>query len=140
MAHVKNSGVIAKNGLLPAVQKLARNASGVNGLTIEVEDYGLEERLENTLEISVFRIIQELVTNIIKHAQATQASIAINQYEDSLNIIIEDNGKGFNAKRLPQKEGMGLFSIEKRIEHLEGGIEIDSTPGKGTHILIDIPL
>lgn len=140
MAHVKNSGVIAKNGLLPAVQKLARNASGVNGLTIEVEDYGLEERLDNLLEIAVFRVIQELVTNIIKHAKATQASIAINQYEDSLSIIIEDNGIGFNARQLPQKDGMGLSSIEKRIEHLEGTMEVDSTLGKGTHILIDIPL
>ncbi|HBR54172.1 MAG TPA: hypothetical protein DEA82_08270 [Flavobacteriaceae bacterium] len=140
MAHVKNNGVIAKNGLLPAVHKLANSASGANGLTITVEDYGLEERLDNTLEISVFRIIQELVTNIIKHSQATEASISINQYEDSLNIIVEDNGKGFDARHLPQKEGMGLSSIEKRIEHLEGTMEVDTTLGKGTNILIDIPL
>jgi signal transduction histidine kinase len=140
MAHVKNSGVIAKNGLLPAVQNLAKNASGINGLKIEVEDFGLEERLENTLEISVFRIIQELVTNIIKHSHATEASIAINQYTDALNIIVEDNGKGFDARSIPQKSGMGLSSIEKRVEHLEGTMEVDSTQGKGTNIIIDIPL
>ncbi len=140
MAHVKNSGVLAKNGLLPAIQKLAKNASGINGLQIEVEDYGLEERLENSLEISVFRILQELVTNIIKHSDATQASIAINQYKDSLNIIVEDNGKGFEARILPQRDGMGLGSIEKRVEHMEGTMEVDSTLGKGTTILIDIPL
>jgi len=140
MAHVKNSGVIAKNGLLPAVQKLAKNASGINGLHIEVEDFGLEERLENTLEISVFRIVQELVTNIIKHSQATEASISINQYKDSLNIIVEDNGNGFDVRSLQQNDGMGLGSIEKRIEHLEGTLEVDSTPKKGTTILIDIPL
>lgn len=140
MAHVKNSGVIAKNGLLPAVQKLAKNASGINGLHIEVEDFGLEERLENSLEITVFRIIQELVTNIIKHSQATEASISINQYDDSLNIIVEDNGIGFNARTIVKKDGMGLTSIEKRIEHIEGTLEVDTTPGKGTTILIDIPL
>ncbi|WP_432413012.1 sensor histidine kinase [Rasiella sp. SM2506] len=140
MAHVKNSGVIAKNGLLPAVQKLAKNASGINGLRIEVEDFGLEERLENSLEITIFRIIQELVTNIIKHSQATEASISINQYEDSLNIIIEDNGTGFNPRSILKKDSMGLSSIEKRIEHIEGTLEIDSTLGKGATILIDIPL
>ncbi len=140
MAHVKNSGVIAKNSLLPAVQKLAKNASGINGLHIEVEDFGLEERLDNSLEITVFRIIQELVTNIIKHSQATEASISINKYDDSLNIIVEDNGAGFDSRNILKKDGMGLSSLEKRIEHIEGTLEIDTTLGKGTTILIDIPL
>ncbi|MGB0789783.1 MAG: sensor histidine kinase, partial [Marinirhabdus sp.] len=76
LAHAKNSGVIAKNGLLPAVQKLARNASATKKLDITVEGFGLEKRLENTIEITIFRIVQELVTNIIKHAGATRASIA----------------------------------------------------------------
>jgi len=140
MAHLKNSGVIAKNGLLPAVEKLARNASGANGLIIEVQDFGLEERLENSMEIYIFRIIQELVTNIIKHAQATEASISITQHEEMLSIIVEDNGMGFSAKKLPKKDGMGLSSIERRIEYLEGTLEVDSTLGKGTSILIDLPL
>jgi len=132
--------VIAKQGLLPAVQKLARNASVTSALNIEVQDFGLNERLENTLEISVFRILQELVTNIIKHAEASEASIAITQHEESLSIIVEDNGKGFTPLQIQKKEGMGLNSIERRIEHIEGTMEIDSTPGKGTSILIDIPL
>jgi len=140
MAHVKNSGVIAKNGLLPAVQKLAKNASGASKLNISVEDFGLDNRLENSLEITIFRIIQELVTNIIKHADASEATISITQHKDSLSIIVEDNGRGFDAQKFQQKEGMGLSGIEKRIEHLEGTLEVDSTPSKGTSVLIDIPL
>jgi len=140
MSHIKNSGVIAKQGLLPAVQKLARNASVTSALQIEVQDFGLNERLENTLEISVFRILQELVTNIIKHAEASEASISITQHEESLSIIVEDNGKGFTPLQIQKKEGMGLNSIERRIEHIEGTMEVDSTLGKGTSILIDIPL
>ena len=140
MAHVKHSGVIAKEGLLPAVEKLARNASLQQSLQVEVQDFGLTERLEPSLEISIFRMIQELVTNIIKHANASEATIAITQHENSLNIIVEDNGKGFNATKFQQKEGMGLSSIERRVEFLEGTLEIDATPGKGTTILIDIPL
>ncbi|MDC7995775.1 sensor histidine kinase [Altibacter sp. HG106] len=140
MAHVKHSGVIAKEGLLPAVEKLAKNASFQQSLRVEVQDFGLTERLEPSLEIAIFRMIQELVTNIIKHANASEATISITQHEHSLSIIVEDNGKGFNASKFQQKEGMGLSSIERRVEFLEGTMEIDATPGKGTTILIDIPI
>lgn len=140
MAHLKNSGVIAKKGLLPAVEKLAKNASHSHGLVIEVQDFGLTEKLEGSLEIAIFRIIQELVTNIIKHANATEASILITQHDDNLSIIVEDNGVGFNIRNISTKDGMGLSSIETRVEHLEGTMEVDSTLDKGTNILIDIPL
>lgn len=140
MAHLKNSGVIAKNSLLPAVEKLAKNASGTNNLTIEVQDFGLDERLENSMEIAIFRIIQELVTNIIKHSKASEASISITQHKDLLSIIVEDNGQGFDIKTMLTKDGMGLTNIERRVEHLEGSMEVDSTKGKGTTVLIDIPI
>ena len=140
MAHAKNSGVIAKNGLLPAVKKLAKNASANGKLQVEVQDYGLDQRLDGSLEIAVFRIIQELVTNIIKHADASEASVSLTQHEDSINVVVEDNGCGFKAGNLSKGEGMGLGSIEKRIEHMEGQMEVDTTPGKGSSIIIDIPL
>ncbi|MDC8006225.1 sensor histidine kinase [Aureisphaera galaxeae] len=140
MAHLKNSGVIATKGLLPAVEKLAKNASSSNGLSIEVQGFGLTEKLEGPQEIAIFRMIQELVTNIIKHAEATEAHISITQHDDMLNIIVEDNGKGFNPRKMKRTEGMGLHSIEKRVEHLEGSLEVDAAPGRGTNILIDIPL
>lgn len=140
MAHLKNSGVIAKNGLLPAIKKLVRNTSSTNNLTIDLNYFGLNDRLENSLEITIFRVIQELVTNIIKHSGASHANISITQLKDSLSIIVEDNGKGFVYNPLKATEGMGLAHIERRIELIEGTMEIDSTLNKGTTILIDIPL
>lgn len=140
ISHERNSGVMAKEGLLPAVQKLAKQISSSGPLQIEVQDFGLENRLSNHLEITIFRIIQELTTNIVKHAQATEASISLTQHDNELNIIVEDNGKGFKVGKLEQKDGMGLGSIERRVEHLEGSMEVDSTLGKGTNIIIDIPL
>ncbi|WP_178989252.1 tetratricopeptide repeat-containing sensor histidine kinase [Winogradskyella schleiferi] len=141
MAHVKNSGVMAKNGLLPAVEKLSSNASGINGLTIEVQSFGLEQRLDNSLEISIFRIIQELVTNIIKHANATKGYVHLTNHEENLNIMIEDNGVGFNPKQINRKNnGMGINSIDRRVEHLEGTLTIESEKNKGTTVIIDIPL
>ena len=139
IAHEKNSGVMANQGLLPAVKKLAKKVSNGDSLLIEVQDYGLEERLDNALEISIFRMIQELITNTIKHADASEIHISLTNHDSLLNIIVEDNGKGFDAKVLPQKEGMGLRNIEKRVEHLEGTFEIDSTIRKGTNIIINIP-
>ncbi|WP_024772143.1 sensor histidine kinase [Aquimarina macrocephali] len=140
IAHEKNSGVMANQGLLPAVKKLAKKVGNGDALHIEVQDYGLEERLDNALEISIFRMIQELITNAIKHAEASEIHISLTNHDSLLNIIIEDNGRGFDAKVLPQKEGMGLRNIEKRVEHLQGTFEIDSTIEKGTNIIINIPI
>lgn len=141
IAHSKNSGVMSSQGLLPAVKKMAYVISETNALEVSVEDFGMGERMENSLELSLFRTIQELVANAIKHAEATKLSIQISQYEDNLNIIIEDNGKGFDRSKIDKsKTGMGLTNIEKRIEHLEGNFTIDSVLGKGTSILIDIPV
>ncbi|QRM89635.1 tetratricopeptide repeat protein [Lacinutrix sp. WUR7] len=140
MAHLKSSGVMAKNGLLPAIEKLSINASGINGLTFEVHSFGLKNRLENSLEISIFRIIQELITNIIKHAHATKGIVHLTNHEEGLNIIVEDNGIGFNTKNLKQASGMGIDSIDKRVEHLEGQMIIESKKDQGTTIIIDIPI
>ncbi|MEE9361484.1 MAG: ATP-binding protein [Cellulophaga sp.] len=141
MAHSKHSGVIANQGLLPAVKKMAKTISNANKIKIEVHDFGLKERMENSLELTVFRVIQELLTNMIKHSDATIGSIHLTQHEDSLNVLVEDNGKGFDISKIrASKEGMGLLSIEKRIENLEGNFTIDSIVGRGTSIIIDIPV
>lgn len=140
MAHTKNSGVMAKDGLLPAVEKLAGNISSSQGLKVEVIGFGLTTQLDSALEINIFRMIQELLTNVIKHAQASEAFVSITQHEDSLNIMVEDNGLGFDSRKLQHDTGMGLGSIERRVEYMEGSMEVDSTLGKGTSISIDIPL
>ncbi len=140
VAHAKNSGVLAKKGLLKAINDMANKVSSANKLQIEVIDHGLENRLENSLELTIFRITQELITNVIKHANATEASIQITNHEDKLNIIVEDNGKGFDTKHISKSSGMGIHSIDKRIENLEGTVVIDSKINKGTTVIIDIPL
>jgi signal transduction histidine kinase len=141
MAHSKNSGVMSDQGLLPAIKKMAQVITETNALEVMVEDFGMGDRLENSLELNLFRMIQELVANTIKHAEATKVTIQLTQHEDNLNIIIEDNGKGFNRSKVTTNHtGMGLTTIEKRVEHLEGNFTVDSVLGKGTSILIDIPV
>ncbi|MES2410952.1 MAG: sensor histidine kinase [Bacteroidota bacterium] len=140
IAHTKNAGVIANQGLLPAVRNIAKKMHIPGKLTVEVIPFGLEERLENTVEVTIFRMIQEILTNAIKHANATEINVHLTQHDDSLNIIVEDNGDGFNPKKVDKKEGMGLTNIEKKVEQMGGVFTIDSSEKRGTSILIDIPL
>jgi signal transduction histidine kinase len=141
VAHAKNSGVIAKQGLLKAVQNMANKVSLSNEIQIDVVDHDLDNRLENSLELTLFRIIQELITNVIKHAHATEATIHLTNHEDSINIMVEDNGTGFNPNQITKtKKGMGISSIDKRVEYLDGKLTIESENNKGTTVIIDIPI
>jgi signal transduction histidine kinase len=140
MAHARNTGVIAKYGLLPAIENFAAKVSATQKLSIDVSHNDFTDRLENTLELRIFRMVQELITNVIKHANATEVQLQLARHEDYINILIEDNGKGFNPAKLPQKQGMGLSSIKKRVEIKGGNLHIDSSLGHGTTVSIDIPL
>lgn len=140
IAHAKNAGVIGSEGLVPAVQNIAKKMAIPGKLKVQVIPFGMTKRFENAMEVNLFRMIQEILTNAIKHAEASEITVSLTQDEDSINIIIEDNGKGFNAKNIAKKEGMGLNNITKKVEQLNGTFSIDSFEGKGTTILIDIPL
>lgn len=140
MAYRKNSGVMAKNGLLPAVENITRINNGINGLRFELQHHGLEQRLENSKEIFIFRIIQELIANIIKHAHAKEANISLTLREEIMSIIVEDDGVGIPEESLSNQKGLGLRSIEKRIFAVNGSIKIDTKINRGTIILIEIPI
>lgn len=141
ISHFKNSGVLANKGLLKALKDLASTVSVSNQIQIEVYDNGLEQRIANSMELTLFRIIQELITNTLKHAKANLVEIHLTMDEEHLNIMVEDNGVGFNTdKTLKDRTGMGLLNIEKRIENLGGQMIVESQPGKGTSVILDIPL
>ncbi|MCM4157346.1 hypothetical protein DHD80_15170 [Gramella sp. AN32] len=140
IAHAKNAGVKAQEGLLPAVKNFASKVSASNKLVIEVEDHGMDKRLENSLEITIFRIIQELITNVIKHSGAQEAVIHLTHHGEMINIMVEDDGRGFNVSEVDYKEGMGIYSIQKRVEYLEGTVDVESVPEKGTTVIINIPV
>jgi signal transduction histidine kinase len=114
---------------------MAEKISSADTIHLEVIDYGLNKRLENALEITVFRIIQELLTNIIKHVEAKNATINLSFYDKNLNIIIEDDGKGFEIKKVDLYIGMAISSIKTRIKHLKGSFQIDSALKKGTTMI-----
>lgn len=138
IAHNNNTGALLTKGLFPSLQEVAKQISGKNGLQVKIININIEKRIKNNIEIQVFRIIQELLTNIIKHAKASEVIIQFSEDNNELNAMIEDNGKGFDTKEI--SFGFGLTNIEHRIENLNGNLVVDSSPGYGTTTIITIPL
>ncbi|MEE9372930.1 MAG: sensor histidine kinase [Saprospiraceae bacterium] len=138
IAHEINSGVLLDQGFIPALKNMVNNISLVNQLKINVITTDLTDRLANNVEIQLFRIVQELITNVIKHASATEINLQVTSYEDHLNLIVEDNGDGFDIKKV--KMGFGLKNIEKRLGLLGGQYEIDSSPVAGTTVILNLPI
>lgn len=149
MAHFKNAGQIANRGIIPAVKNLAKTSSNVKGVQFNLNLSELDIRINNDIEIGIFRSIQELVTNAIKHSKATSISISIFEENKLLSITVEDDGVGFKFNRLELEQkingnqndlGMGLQSMFSRVESYGGKMNIESTPGEGTLIMIEIPI
>jgi len=134
----KNFGAQINKGLIPSTKVITKQISDSKKIDIKVINVDVNKRIENTLEIQIFRILQELLTNIIKHAKATEAIVQFSEHENMLNIIVEDNGKGFDINK--SKSGIGLINIERRIEKIDGELVIDSSKGNGTTVILNIPL
>ena len=138
IAHQKNFGTFIDKGLIPSIKAISNQISSSHKISIEVINVNVNRHIKNTIEIQIFRIIQELLTNCIKHAKATKVIIQFSEYEQVLNVIVEDNGKGFDINETPL--GFGLKNVKKRIEKMGGTIEIDATLNTGSSLILNIPL
>lgn len=140
VAHNMMPEVLLKLGLPEALRDMSNNISAGKMLSVNFQSYGLEERLDRTHEVMLYRIIQELINNIIKHASATAVLIQLNREDNRLSLVVEDNGKGFDTIEATGRQSMGLSTIKSRVEYLRGQLTIDSVPDVGTTVLIDILL
>ncbi|AHM63142.1 histidine kinase [Flammeovirgaceae bacterium 311] len=140
IAHNMVSGVLTKFGLVAALQDLKETIEATNQVKLEILVHNLDERLEGQVEIHLYRIIQELVSNILKHARATEVTIQINKHKGELLLMVEDNGVGFDPGVASMKKGMGIRNIESRVASLGGSLSIDSGKGGGTTTTIEIPV
>ncbi len=139
IAHNMSSGVLSKFGLIPALEDLVTAIKESNQIDVSLITHGIEGRLKNDLEIIIYRIIQELVNNILKHSKSTEFIIQLVLSAETLNIVVEDNGKGFDVKNLDELSGMGLKNVASRVNSVNGQLNIDSSFENGTTISIDIP-
>ena len=141
ISHNMQSGTLVKFGLIPALLDLKNALEGSGKWEVSLLDFGFDdERLDNDVELSLYRIIQELMNNIIKHAEAKHITVQLIKKDDGLNITVEDDGKGFNRDAGDFIPGLGLKNVEARVAGLEGEIDIDSGKGGGTTVTINVPL
>jgi two-component system, NarL family, sensor kinase len=139
ISHNVESGNVEQFGLVTALEYLSNILNGTGKIRMQLVVQKMIERLSGNLEISLYRIIQELVSNVLKHADANELTIQVLRYDEMVTIMVEDNGKGISKRKMDGK-GMGLNNVYARVEQIKGKIVIDSTRGKGTTIIIDIPL
>lgn len=138
ISHQMMPNALIKAGLTAAVKDFIHKIDK-DTLKISLETVGLNSRLDHQVESVLYRIIQETVNNVIKHANATKLNIQFLKDEDGVAITIEDNGKGFDVEILQKSEGIGLKNIMSRVAFLKGTIDFDTAPGKGTLVAIHIP-
>jgi two-component system, NarL family, sensor kinase len=141
VSHSMMPNALIKSGLVSAIREFINKISTSGSLKINLEIVGLTERLEQTIETVLFRVLQELVNNIIKHANATEVSIQFIRHEKELTVMVEDNGVGFKVeKKLNEINGIGLKNIQSRVEFLNGQVFFDSQINKGTTVTVEIPI
>ena len=128
---------LRENGLGTAIVSMVNKITSTGFIKGSVNIVGLEERLNDKLEISIYRIIQEALNNIIKHAQAEEFSIQIILKDERVKILISDNGIGMSSNY--EAGGFGLINIRERIEFFNGVFKVDSSQN-GTLLVIDIPM
>jgi signal transduction histidine kinase len=97
----------------------------------------MNERLDKSTEIIVYRIVQELLNNVLKHASASEAFVQLVKEANRLNVVVEDNGKGFDTSGLQNSKGAGWINIRSRVKYLKGQLDIHSEKDKGTLITIE---
>lgn len=138
VAHNMMPEMLTKFGLNEALKEYCNSINATGLVAVTYQSHGLEARPDKSTEIIVYRIVQELLNNILKHAGATTALVQLIRDENRLNVVVEDNGKGFDPSRPENNKGAGWENIRSRVEYLKGQAEVHSEPGKGTLVNIEL--
>lgn len=132
---------LVRFGLDTALQDYCKDINLSGALQVSYQSFGLADHcFEQTLAITIYRIIQELTNNILKHASAKTAIVQVTKSDRLLTLTIEDDGKGFDASILAQSKGMGWINIKHRVDFLKGKLDVNSQPGNGTSVQIEFDI
>lgn len=126
-------------GLIAALRQYIENVSDQHQIFAQFEVVGLHQRLAPDTETAMYRIIQEAVSNVVRHARATRLDILLEARKEMLIAVIEDNGVGFDAMHIEQGERMGVIGMQERAEMLGGKLLVESTPNLGTTVYVEVP-
>jgi two-component system CheB/CheR fusion protein len=144
IAGTLRPAVLDDIGLVDAIQSYADQCTIRTGLKIEFFVLGLEDvRLPNAIETTIYRVVVEALTNVVRHAEATHTSIVLERHNGNMIIIIEDDGRGFDPDQFFDKQTndhLGLAGMHERVELIDGSLAIESEPGRGTTVILRLPI
>ncbi len=139
VAHNMMPEALVKFGLDTALNDFCNDINQSGALQVSYQSIGMENAvIEQSTSIAIYRIVQELINNTMKHAAAKTAIVQVSKEGSGINITVEDDGKGFNPAILQGTKGMGWSNIQSRIEYLKGKLDVQSEPGKGTSVHIEL--
>jgi len=137
MALLLRPSMLDDFGLVPALEWHAREVSKRTGIAVSVEAGAVSDTLPDSHNTCVYRVVQEALHNCARHAQAHSVRIRARQEPGRIMLSVQDDGKGFDARHV---RGLGLLGMEERVTHLGGTFQVKSEPGRGTLVLVDLPL
>ncbi len=129
---------LVKFGLQEAVRDFCDTIQSTTGIKVLFQQLGERRKLHSTAEMFIYRIIQELVNNAVKHAEASQVIVQLSMSNNKTGITVEDNGKGFDKKILDQVKGAGMANISYRVQYFNGTSDLVTSPGNGTSVNIEL--
>jgi two-component system, NarL family, sensor kinase len=138
LSHQMMPKVLEEFGLVLAIEGMLEKSLKLTSLTYNFEHYNIEGRLKRNIELSLFRITQELLNNVIKHSGATHVAVQLFKNKNQLILIVEDDGKGFESER--KKEGHGLMNIQSRLRTIHGQVNYEASSNAGTTVTIRVDL
>ena len=139
LIHELHPAAVAEGGLIPALHKHVDSLKQRDGLVVELNIHS-DASIGREQEEGLFRIVQESLNNVSKHAQVDKALVTLQQTNGRVVLAVEDQGVGFDVSAVPPgEEHFGLTSIRERTEMLKGNLKVESSPGEGTRIMVDIP-
>jgi signal transduction histidine kinase len=139
IAHNLRPVQLDELGLTRTIRGMITNVSRAAGIPIEHELANLDGAFAQDQEITVYRIVQELLNNVMKHARASQARVTLERDAGWVRLSVHDNGRGFNPE-ISGKGGLGMRTISERVRILTGTWSVQSPPGGGTTVLVDLPI
>ncbi len=142
LSHLLHPALLDDLGLPAAVDWYLKSFGVRHGLRVDLLQEGMDERLTSDVEASAFRIVQEALTNVAKHANATRCRVYLQRLPTTVLITVEDDGAGFDAavtQQTGERRGLGLIGIRERVSELRGSMRLESAPGKGTRITVELP-
>ena len=132
---------LVKHGIVAALNEFAARINAADKMRVETDFFGLDHRLTEVQEISLYRISQEWVNNVIKYSDTTKVTIQITRDEEEMTLMIEDDGTGFDLNLLKSGKGNGWKNMNSRANLINGELEIDTTPGiKGSTLIVNVPV